>query len=488
MIEIEVTPTLSRLIGNIPEQQFNIIRHKLSWKDEDSYFVKRALKINPEQDIGRHFLITEKKMLFQTGLLKRVCFLLEQQGIDYQINDTRIDLPPDHFMPLREDITLRDYQKHAVEVALKEKCGLLRVCTGGGKTLIGCTITALLERNTVIIVHRKDLLRQFVKVLNNLMMFREVIGQIGMGVYKPNLITVCTMQTICAAFDMNYSGEEKEEIFGARGYRDLILKTLEDAKVVIQDEVHHAPCNSIQEILKCCKNATWRIGLSATDWREDGGDLAIEASFGPRIVDISLSDLVPHGFIVPAKITMHTMHTPPIQLLKKDKDNWHAIYKHYYTNNQEFHWQILQQNQEWYDQGKHILTLVKSVQQGHKLEKLHNKAGIKTLFLSGKNDDMQREKGFKAIEEGRIRHLIGTSIADEGLDLPILDCLNLAGGGKSTVSLYQRIGRVVRAMPGKTHAEVVDYHPREHYILSRHSKIREFTYKKESCFSFTEEE
>jgi superfamily II DNA or RNA helicase len=53
--------------------------------------------------------------------------------------------------------------------------------------------------------------------------------------------------------------------------------------------------------------------------------------------------------------------------------------------------------------------------------------------------------------------LICSTIADMGLDLPILEALVLAGGGKSSTRHLQRIGRVVRTNLDKKSALVMDF-------------------------------
>ncbi len=55
------------------------------------------------------------------------------------------------------------------------------------------------------------------------------------------------------------------------------------------------------------------------------------------------------------------------------------------------------------------------------------------------------------------RIIIATSIFDEGIDIPHLETLIIAGGGKSAIKTTQRIGRVLRKFPGKSKAMVHDF-------------------------------
>ena len=69
--------------------------------------------------------------------------------------------------------------------------------------------------------------------------------------------------------------------------------------------------------------------------------------------------------------------------------------------------------------------------------------------------------------------LCHNSLADEGLNLPSLDALILAGAGKSPTRMIQRIGRVLRISPGKTEAIVIDFKDRVRYLSGHYKKRRE---------------
>jgi superfamily II DNA or RNA helicase len=79
------------------------------------------------------------------------------------------------------------------------------------------------------------------------------------------------------------------------------------------------------------------------------------------------------------------------------------------------------------------------------------------VFLSGKDPGEVRAEVYDDVRAGRTKTVVATTIADLGLDLPILRTLVLAAGGKSSVRHLQRIGRVARPYPGKPSALVVDF-------------------------------
>ena len=82
---------------------------------------------------------------------------------------------------------------------------------------------------------------------------------------------------------------------------------------------------------------------------------------------------------------------------------------------------------------------------------------VRSKLLTGKHAGAVRTEARKDFRTGALEVLIATPIFDEGVDLPELDVIVLAAGGKSAVRLLQRIGRSLRLSPGKTHAMIHDF-------------------------------
>lgn len=267
------------------------------------------------------------------------------------------------------------------------------------------------------------------------------------------------------------------------------------ANGVLVSNCHHIPAQTITTIANKCKNAYYRIGVSATPWRDAGDDLLIEAVLNKKKdAVITASMLIEKGYLVKPEI-----YFVPIKQVFKGK-NYQDIYNKAIVENLDRNKIITKIAYNMYIRDKHILMLYKNIKHGEKLlDMVSKRIGEKVKpftiknpktnkdvtvrvrnveLLSGNDDTVKRLAVFEAVKIGFCRCLIASTIADEGLDLPILDTLILAGGGKSSTRAFQRIGRVIRLHEGKTKGIVfdfTDYTP----MLRRHSRNRQKYYEQE---------
>jgi len=98
----------------------------------------------------------------------------------------------------------------------------------------------------------------------------------------------------------------------------------------------------------------------------------------------------------------------------------------------------------------------------------------------------KREQVLSDLKERKKLCLIATSLADEGLDVPTLDAVLLAGGGASSTRVHQRIGRTLRidkksANPRDRSIVVYFEHHGAKY-LDKHAKKARRIIKTESAF------
>ncbi len=82
---------------------------------------------------------------------------------------------------------------------------------------------------------------------------------------------------------------------------------------------------------------------------------------------------------------------------------------------------------------------------------------------------------------GQLPCIISTNILDEGVDVPKINVLILASGGKSAIRVLQRVGRALRKkVQGELNiASIIDFNHLGNKHLEEHSKERLKIYRKE---------
>jgi len=158
--------------------------------------------------------------------------------------------------------TLRPEQQAAADALLKHDTGVLAASTAFGKTVVAAYLIAKRSVNTLILVHLKELLYQWIARLNAFLGTSTIdIGQIGAGKRKPTgIIDVATIQSL-----------------GRKGVVDDIVAKY---GYLIVDECHHISARSFEIVARQCK-AKYVTGLSATVTRKDGHHPIIFMNCGP---------------------------------------------------------------------------------------------------------------------------------------------------------------------------------------------------------------
>jgi superfamily II DNA or RNA helicase len=158
--------------------------------------------------------------------------------------------------------TLSSEQEKAAGALLAHETGVLAATTAFGKTVVAIKLIAERNRSTLILVHRRQLLDQWVARLRT---FLEIdpghIGVIRGGKRRPTgLIDVALLQSLVR------KGEVSDLV---ENYGHLVV-----------DECHHLSAVSFEEIARAAK-AKYVLGLSATVTRKDGHHPIIFMQCGP---------------------------------------------------------------------------------------------------------------------------------------------------------------------------------------------------------------
>lgn len=396
-----------------------------------------------------------KHSKFPAGLLTRVTNVLDAFEVEYSLDVELAQEMPDIKVETT-GIEDRWYQDEAVEAALLTNRGTLRAPTGSGKTPIGARLIAARGKWTVVIVPTIDLLHQYRDFLSDHIRVKNgaeicPIGQLGDGVVDPQPVTVATVRTMANAMNVAYTKYEYGEYDDSDNTKVDPVKLrhwLSQIGFLIVDEGHILGAEVVFDVaVKLAAPA--KLCMSASPWRDDGADLKIEAATGPVIYRIGTDALVADGYLVPPIFDVRNTRswwTPAAW----EKNQFSQCYKEEIVENDVRNGKIAE-----IVNGLDMpnLVLVKQISHGRRLQ-----AEIAdSVFLSGKDSGTERKRVFDDMRAGRLRSVICSTIADMGLDIPCLEAVVLAGGGKSSTRHLQRIGRVARPYPGKKSALVVDF-------------------------------
>ena len=182
------------------------------------------------------------------GCLGDIFELLHSLGIKTEVIDERFAEVPINARFIGE---LRPEQQVAADALLRHDTGVLAASTAFGKTVVAAYLIAKRSVNTLIMVHLKELLYQWIARLNTFLdVSVDDIGQFGGGKRKPTgIIDVATIQSL-----------------GRKGVVDDIVAKY---GYLIVDECHHISARSFEIVARQCK-AKYVTGLSATVTRKDG--------------------------------------------------------------------------------------------------------------------------------------------------------------------------------------------------------------------------
>lgn len=478
MITITVQNTLAQLSNINDLKLIDAISKQLSYQKK-SFEFQKFLHMRTGWD-GIYRLLN-RKLQFPSGLVDKVCSFLGDHGIPYQVEDQRIW---NHNKPLKwKGHNLYPYQEKLVDVCLDKKFGIVKACTGSGKTTAISKIVSELNVQTVIYVVSIDLLEQMRETLTRSL--SVPIGMVGGGECDIQKITVCSAWTPGKLFSKTkvVSDEEmkQDKWKPSDEQKKQIIEMVRSAKLVILDETQFAAAETIKTILNNSLSASYRFGLSGTPWRSDGDDLLLEASFGPTIYDLPSSTLIEQGYLVPPMILFRDI--PPMDL--DYRLSYPEVKSEYIIENKRRNEILIKSLVGLLDIGRKPLVLFKEHKHGEILANMIP-SNVKFHVVTGKLKKDERTKIRKQFQDGDIELILASTVYDQGVDLPALDALVLAGGGRSTAKALQRVGRVIRGHPGKKNAWVIDCFDDAPY-LSKHSSERYNIFKSEKLFKIRTE-
>ena len=476
---IEINGNRARLCGEFSPQLLSDLDIELSYKPvgiEFSPAVRRGFCD------GRVKLLSSN-LTFAIGLVNRVVKFFEEYDIDIKVIDNNkysqsfeIDIS-DKLKKL--NIVPRDYQIAACEAAINKKTGIIKIATGGGKTLVAALIIAKVGKGKKCIVYviGKSLLWQFKDLFDKI--FPGQVGVIGDGVCEIKNINICSIWSVGTAFGAKDKVEEFDDVQEkkvSQAHFNNIRDLVSSSDVVLADEIHLGATATLQKIIKSTY-AQYMIGMSATPQRSDNTQLLIEGGFGKVIVNISASELIAKKYLVQPIIRF--ISVPKVRY-SKDM-NYKQIYSDYIVNNEVRNNIIVKGTLSLIEQNFSTVVLFRELAHGKILHDKFTDKKLNFATLSGKDSTEDRKAALDDLDSGKIKLILASSIFNVGVDAPILSGLVNAGVGKSRIATLQKVGRCVRMYANKDMAAIIDFYDQCRY-LKEHSIYRKETYEQEPGF------
>lgn len=451
--------------------------------------VKEPFNPHPKKVEKRIRYFDPRAARVYSGIVHRVIKAVDTLGYEIDWDDLRMHYGSvfDCTLTLPEQRVAEadySYQEDAVKIA---ECGrgILNYPTGTGKTIMMAKIIAHLKRTALIIVPSLTLLNQTSKSFKEMFGAGNVgrVGDMEWDIEHP--IIVATQQSLYARLS------NQPELF-----RDLVGRF----DILFIDECHHVSLGQSDFVKKDGQwqrrttpaNSWWqvgisipayyRFGMSATVDDDVNGQFLLETVTGPVIAKMSISEGIERKVLVAAKVTMIRLKEPRYSSWKRVYSMGTLITEGAYEcnilENAERNELIVKIADSRRRAGKRVLVLIDLVE---KHGKILNSLIPDSIFLFGDIGRKGREEGLREFRESDGKVLVGT-IFKEGFDCPEIDCLIIAGGGLKESNVIQKIGRVLRASPGKEVAEVWDFYDEDGSMCEKHSKARLKVYKREGKY------
>ncbi len=385
-------------------------------------------------------------------------------------------------LPLTTPIHPRAHQVAARDAWVKNgKRGVVVLPTGAGKTILAVMLISLTERPTLIHVPTIDLMHQWVAVLERY--FAEPIGALGGGQQVIERLTVATYDS--ALIHATHRGNA----FG----------------LVVFDECHHLPSEQYR-YTALASLAPFRLGLTATPERADGREADLYQWLGGLCYAAHIDELEGHT------LAPYDVETIEIDLTEEEREAYDTARAAYidFLHSEQINmgsprgWQTFIYRSSLTKEGRQAFQAYlaqKRLSQAAKgkeetiwhLIQEHRDARI--LIFTQDNDmayrlgrrfllpvlthqtkGKERKAFLDAFRAGDYRILVTSKVLNEGVDVPEANVAIVVSGSGSIREHVQRLGRILRARPGKRALlyELIARETGEFYVNQRRRQHRAY--------------
>lgn len=262
-------------LSQLSSKVLNHLRRIASFRNPE-FYSKQALRL-PTYSTPRIIScaeLTEEYLMLPRGCEDAIVALLKEKSVAFRFDDKT-----NHGRSISVHFKgeLRNDQKEAVEALTSSNTGVLSATTAFGKTVAAIGMIAKHGVNTLILVHTKALLDQWVKRLEQFLVINE-IPEVEEGKRRRN-------KSLSPIGTLSSTGNRLHGIIDIALMQSCVSDNevkpfVKDYGMVIADECHHVSAVNFEQILKAV-NAQYVYGLTATPIRKDGHQPIIFMQCGP---------------------------------------------------------------------------------------------------------------------------------------------------------------------------------------------------------------
>jgi superfamily II DNA or RNA helicase len=423
------------------------------------FYAAQAMRL---PTFGKPRVISCAELFAKHIALPRGCFdaafdLLAANRIRPELRDERCNGTP---IGTRFLGTLTQDQHAAVDALMAHDTGVLAAATAFGKTVVASRLIAERDTNTLILVHRQQLLDQWVAQLRAFLDINaDSIGVIRGGRKRPTgFIDVAIIQSLVRKGEVS----------------DLVA----DYGHLVVDECHHLSAVSFEAVARATK-AKYVLGLSATVTRKDGHHPIIFMQCGPiryRVDARKQAASRPFSHRVVVKKTA-------FRAVRQRTDALGSIQELYglLARDEARNAMIFDDVLSALEAGRSPVVITERKDHLQAIVDRLMKFAKNVIVLKGGMSAKQRDQATVALEsvpDGEERVIVATGrYLGEGFDDARLDTLFLTMPISWRGTLAQYAGRLHRLHAAKREVVIYDYVDAEEPLLAKMAARREAGYK-----------
>lgn len=412
---------------------------------------------------GKEHLFDADKATLPVGLLSRARTVLETDGIDVDVTWEAKMKGPHIETEWKFPYKMRGYQREAVQATIENDGGIISLPTGTGKTITALRTVYELNRQSIILVHTRELLYQWADTIEETLNISP--GIIGDGQWNEDDVTVASMQTLMS-----------------RGVDELNR----DYGIAVFDECHQtSAADTMHEIGKGL-DSYFRIGLSATPWRRvEGEELKIEGAIKGTAHEVTANDMIQAGYLANPVFDVVDPNDFGVPNRPHPEAQYQKAYRECIELDPARLRAVAAAAMELAEDGHKVLVNVNRIIQGELIawllnpaidlgnirtkidddedhrkrlfdeavERLEPLGAMNALMLSADTPDSARETILNEFKNGD-QDIVVSTLLQEGVDIPDISAIVLGHGQRSDIETIQTIGRALR--PTGDHARIVD--------------------------------